>query len=111
MIIENGTLQEVRTIGGGMEKGRPIPVSETLGNPIPCNIKTNTSDHHGRAVDGVFQRTDYTVLIDTDTAPTFKAERVVLADNRRQKLGTFRVQNIQHLDYVGAIQISLSHAD
>lgn len=111
MIIENGTLQAISTTGGGMVAGRPAPVSETLGEPTPCNIKTNTSDRHGRTVDGVFQRTDYTVLIDTEAAPTFKAERVVLTDNRGQRMGSFRVQDIQHLDYVGAIQIALSHAD
>lgn len=111
MIIENGTLQTISTTGGGIVNGRPVAAQETLGEPIPCNIKTNTSDRHGRAVDGVFQRTDYTVLIDTEAAQTFTAERVVLTDNRQQKIGEFRVQDIQHLDYVGAIQIALSHAD
>ena len=111
LIIDNGTLQVISTMGGGMVAGRPVPTTDTPGEPIPCNIKTNTSDRHGRAVDGVFKRTDYIVLIDTDAAQTFKAERVVLTDNRGQRMGTFRVQDIQHLDYVGAIQIALSHAD
>lgn len=111
MIIPNGTLQTIGTTGGGMEKGIPIPVQETLGVSIPCNIRTNTSDHHGRTVDGVFVRSDYCVLIDTDTVDVFEARRVVLTDNRGQHMGEFRVQDIQHLDYVGAIQITLSHAD
>lgn len=111
LIIENGTLQAITTTGGGIVGGRPVATKEALGEPIACNIKTNTNDRHGRAVDGVFQRTDYSVLIDSDAAPTFTAERVVMTDNRGQRMGTFRVQDIQHLDYVGVIQIALSHAD
>lgn len=111
MIIENGTLQVIGMTGGGMEKGRPIPVRETLGEPIACNIKTNTGDHHGKTVDGIFRHADYCVLIDTATVDVFTAERVVLTDNRSQRMGEFRVQDIQHLDYVQAIQIMLSHAD
>ena len=111
MIIVNGALQEIRTQGGGQEKGRPIPTTEKLGEKIPCNIKTIKSDRHGRAVDGVFKRTDYEVLIDAAETPVFNAERVVLTDNRQQTMGTFRVQGIQHLDYVQAILIAVSYAD
>lgn len=111
MIIPNGTLQTIETTGGGMEKGRPIPVQETLGEPIECNIKTNTSNYHGVGVDGTFKRTDYTVLIDKAATPAFTARRVVLADNRGQRMGEFQVQDIQHLDYVEAIQIALNRAD
>ena len=111
MIIENGTLQTIGTTGGGTEKGRPVPVRETLGEPIPCHIKTVTSDRHGRTVDGVFRHLSYVVLIDTAAVPVFKAERVVLTDNRGQRMGEFRVQDVQHLDFVQAIEIALSHAD
>ena len=111
MIIDNGTLQSIDTRGGGIEGGIPIPVIERLGEPVPCNIRVNTHDHHGRGVDGVFERTDLTVLIDADTTPTFTALRVAVTDNRGQRLGTFRVQDVQYLDSVGAIQIALSHAD
>lgn len=111
MIIPNGTLQTIETTGGGMEKGRPIPVQEAHGAPIECNIKTNTSNYHGVGVDGIFKRTDYIVLIDAATTPAFTARRVVLTDNRGQRMGEFRVQDIQHLDYVGVIQITLSNAD
>lgn len=111
MIIENGTLQTISTSGGGLLHGRPVAVTEAVGEPIPCNIKTNTNDRHGKAVDGVFQRTDYVVLIDTLAVATFTAQRVVLTDNRGQKLGEFRVQDVQHLDCVGAIEIHVCHAD
>lgn len=111
MIIENGTLQTIQTTGGGIVGGRPQPVVETLSAPIGCNIKTNTHDSHGRAVDGVFQRCDYEVLIDTATCAVFKAGRVMLTDNRGQRMGEFRVQDIQHLDCVEAIKIAVTHAD
>lgn len=111
MIIVNGTLQEILMQGGGSDKGRPIKATETPGRTIPCNIKTIKSDHHGRSVDSVFQRTDFEVLIDTAEMPVFTAEKVMLTDNRGQRMGTFRVQDIQHLDCVQAILIAVSYAD
>lgn len=111
MIIVNGMLQEVQTEGGGSDKGRPVAATETLGRGIPCNIKTIKNDRHGRTVDGIFQRTEFEVLIGADEMPVFHAERVVLTDNRKQVMGTFRVQDVQYLDTVQAILIAVAHAD
>lgn len=106
MIIENGTLQVITMTGGGIKNGNPVKVSESEGNPIPCNLKTITHDHNGKTVDGEFTQASYEVLIDSASFPQFTAERVVLTDNRNRRIGEFRVQDIQHLDCVSAIKIT-----
>lgn len=111
MIIVNGHLQICKTTGGGTDKGRPIPVSQKLSRKIPCNIKTVTNNLHGHSVDGVFRKTEFEVLIDTTETEIFQAEKVVLTNNRKQQMGTFWVQDVQHLDFVQAIKIDLAHAD
>lgn len=111
MIIENGYLQIVKSKGGGTDKGRPIPVTETIGRRIPCNIRTIKNNFHGKSEDGIYRQTEYEVLIDINTMDVFTSRKVVLTDNREQNLGTFRVQDIQHLDFVGAIKIDVCHAD
>lgn len=107
MIIENGTLQVITKTGGGLKNGNPVKVVEAIGEPIPCNLKTINHDHKGKVVDGVFTRASYEVLVDSVNAPHFKAERVKLTDNRGMAIGEFRVQDIQHLDCVGAVKITV----
>lgn len=104
MIIENGTLQIIETTGGGMEGGIPVPIAETAGEPIACNIKTNTNDNKGKTIDNVFTRASYEVLIDV---PEFTSEKVILTDNRGKRIGTYRVQDVQHLDFVNAVKITV----
>lgn len=104
MIIENGTLQTIEKTGGGMIDGRPAKVEEVISSPIPCNIRTITHNHKGKTIDGVFTQASFDVLIDV---PTFSAERVILTNNRGVCLGEFRVQDIQHLDSVNAVKITV----
>jgi hypothetical protein len=104
MIIENGTIQIVERKGGGMENGNPVKVTETLSDPIPCNFTTNQNDHLGRYEGGTFTQAKYVVLIDTRD---FAAEYVVLATVRGERLGQFRVQDIQFLDVVGNVKITV----
>lgn len=104
MIIENGTLQTIVKTGGGFVGGKPVKVEEEISEPIPCNLKTITHNHKGKAIDGVYTQASYEVLIDV---PTFDAERVVLTDNRGKRIGEFRVQDIQHLDCVNAVKITV----
>lgn len=104
MIIENGTLQTIEKTGGGMKNGKPVKVEEVIGNPIPCNLKTITHNHKGKTIDGVFTQASFEVLIDV---PVFSAERVILTDNRGVRFGEFRVQDIQHLDCVNAVKITV----
>ena len=115
MILENGTLQTKIKTGGGTIKGVPITVNEVLGKIFPCNIKskkyTSNADGGGpaemggtQAVDSAFVRASYEVLVETDN---FTAEKVVLKDNRGNTLGEFRVLEVQYLDYVNVVKITL----
>ena len=107
MIIENGVVQIIRTSGGGIVNGRPIPVQTTLSKPIPCNLKTLHEDKRGKVIDSVFVKASYEVLIDTLYIPSFTAEKVIITDNRGNVKGEFRVQDIQHLDCVNAVKITV----
>lgn len=105
MIIENGFVCLITTSGGGLQNGIPIPVKNELGVPIPCNIRTIRHDRKGSSVDSVYTQQSYEVLIDSVIMPRFDAEKVLLIDNRNNELGQFDVQDVQHLDFAGAIRI------
>lgn len=107
MIVANGTLQTVVKTGGGMEHGKPIPVKEVVSDPIPCNIKTVTDNKKGKIIDNVFTQSSYEVLIDLYDVPCFKAETVILTDNRDDVIGKFQVQDVQHLDFIGAVKVTV----
>lgn len=105
MIIENGFICLVTTTGGGMQNGKPIPVTNEVGLSIPCNIKVTKRDYKGISVDSVYTQQSYEVLIDSVIMPCFEAEKILLIDNRNKELGVFAVQDVQYLDGVGAIKI------
>lgn len=105
MIIENGYMQVVEQSGGGMQNGRPIPVVETLQSAIPCNIKTIKHDRKGVTVDSVYTQSSYEVLVDIANIHHFTADKIALTDNRQMAIGVYKVQDVQHLDYVEAIKI------
>lgn len=115
MIIENGTLQTIIKTGGGTLKGVPIPVIETLGEVFPCNIKpikySSNADGSGQtdtgsmqAVDSAFVRAKYEVLIETDN---FNADKVILKDSRGNTLGEFRDFQVQYMDFVNVVKLTL----
>lgn len=87
--------------------GRPVPVQNTLSDPIPCNIKTLHEDKRGKVIDSVFTQASYEVLIDISLVPNFTAEKVVITDNRGNVKGEFQVQDVQHLDYVEAVKLTV----
>lgn len=107
MIIENGAIQIVEKTGGGMLHGIPIPIKEIPGKPIPCNIKTLHDNKRGKTVDNVFTQSSFEVLIDMSIVPLFNADKVILIDNRGQVKGIFPVQEVQHLDEVQTIRITV----
>ncbi len=104
MIVPNGFLITIATTGGGLLHGIPQKVETTLGDPIPCNIVKNKSDHQGTYQDGKFRQFAATVLIEPQD---FTAKRVKLTDIRGADLGEFEVQDITLLEAVGALQITV----
>ena len=107
MIIENGTLQTIVKTGGGIVGGKPVPVTETINEPIPCTLTTLHENKRGKIIDNVFTQASYEVLVDAFLVPNFTADKVVITDNRGNVKGTFQVQDIQHLDCVQAVKITV----
>lgn len=104
MIVANGHLVTVGTAGGGLLHGVPQKAQTVLGDPIPCNIVKNKSDHQGTYQDGKFRQVAATVLIERQD---FTAKRVRLTDNRGADLGEFEVQDVTCLEAVDALQITV----
>lgn len=107
MIIENGTLQTIVKTGGGIVGGKPVPVIEAISDPLPCNLKTLHENKRGKIIDNVFTQASYEVLVDALLVPNFTADKVIITDNRGNVKGTFQVQDIQHLDCVQAVKITV----
>lgn len=103
MIITNGTISIKTKTGGGLINGNPVRPSETWSEPIPCNIKTNQHNNKGRINGNSFEVASYEVLIE---AQTFDADRVKLVREGKD-LGEFSIQDIEPLDAVGAIKITV----
>ena len=115
MVIPNGTIQVYSTQGGGYdEHGNPIPVEETLGEPIPCNWKRNTYEKRGTYENGQFTAASYIVLVDIQE---FSPCRFVLKGKKTSMngnveyytIGIYEVQQkgIAFLDYVGCIELTV----
>ena len=104
MIIDNGTIRTVKKTGGGLVNGNPVKVEEVLSEPVPCHFTTNTNDHLGRYEGGTFTRAKYVILIETQD---FDAEHVILTTRRGVEVGKFRVQDIQFLDEVASVKITV----
>lgn len=104
MIIQNGFLFTIDTTGGGLLHGIPQKAETRQGDPIPCNIVKNKSDHQGTYQDGKFRQFAAKVLIEPQD---FTAKRVKLTDNRGTDLGEFEVQDITYLEAVDALQITV----
>lgn len=107
MIIVNGKLNILYKTGGGFQNGMPIPASEELGSDIPCNIGTPHAQHHDNvSADGnAYKTAEYTLLVDV---PVFEAEDIMLFNSRLKCLGRCRVQSVQYLDCVEAVQIKVT---
>lgn len=102
----NGTLQyQIRT-GGGFNpvNGDPVPATGAWSDYIDCFIQTNTHNNKGKYQDGKLTIATYTVLIETQA---IDADRVKLVTDRGTELGEFQVQDIQFLDSVGRVKITV----
>ena len=107
MIVRNGTIQVYSKQGGGCNaSGDPIPVVESLGEPIPCNWKRNTYEKRGIYENGKFTAASYVILVDMQE---FSPCRFLLKDSKGNELGEYEVhrRGIAFLDYVGCIELTV----
>lgn len=98
----NGHIRTVQKTGGGFSNGKPVAVSETLGDSITCHYETIQKDRKGKDEDSFFTRASYRVRIDLQE---FSAEEIELFDSEGAKLGRFTVQNAQRLLLVEQVLI------
>jgi len=106
--MTNGTLQYKSKTGGGTDPttGDPIAVTGAWSDCIDCFIQTNHHNTKGKYIDGKFEIADYTVLIETQP---FDADRVLLITDKGKTLGEFQVQNVEFLDAVGRVKITIAN--
>ncbi len=103
--MKNGTLQYAIVTGGGLDAiGDPIPVVTSWSDPVDCLIITNTRNDKGTYQDGKFTQMAYVVHIDKQP---FDAKRVRLTNDRGIELGEFQVQDVQFLDLVRRVKITV----
>ena len=101
----NGFIKVVSKTGGGFSNGKPVAVSETLGEAIACHYETVQKDKRGKADDSRFTRSSYRVRIDLQA---FSAETIELfMKDGTTSLGRFTVQNAERLELVGQVLITV----
>lgn len=89
----NGTLQYSTFVAGGFnDDGEPIAGIDSWSQPVPCSIKTVTSNSKGRYEDGKFNQASYEVLVETDDR-LLDIKRVKL-ERQGVALGEFPVQGM-----------------
>ena len=99
MIIANGTLRVKTVTGGGLDNdGYPIPPSTSWGDPIDCNIKSNSKASVGMTDNkNVFKTSSYEVLIDLQSIDA----GIISLVRDGVDLGEFQVQGKpEHLNIV-----------
>ena len=101
----NGFIKVVQKTGGGFQNGKPVAVTETRGEAIPCHYETVQKDIRGQADDSYFTRESYRVRTDLQS---FDAQTIELfRKDGTTSVGTFEVQSIEQLEKVGQVLIKV----
>ena len=108
MIIENGTIEVKYKAAGGVDTkdGFPVPSGQvTWGEPIPCQWSANKFNNLGKSEGGNFTIASYSILIESEKA--FAAEQIRLKDNYGNVLGEFAVMEVETLQAVCQLRITV----
>lgn len=106
MIIENGTIEFIKHINGGINisTGYAYEAEEIKANPIPCQISFIQLNLLAQSNNERFTNAKYSVLIeDYEAVPT---EKFVLKDKTGKKIGCFSAISIDHLEAVCQYKIT-----
>ena len=105
MIIANAHIQLIYTEGGGRnEKGVPIPVKETIGTKIPCQVEKVSQRNTNTDGEGNAYTTEvYRVLIDV---PIASPHRVLLTLNKGMVVFC-RTECVESLERVNMVRLTL----
>lgn len=108
MIIENGTIEIKSKLAGGIDPatGFPIPSGNiTWSTPIPCQWQANKYNNLGKSEGGNFTVAHYSILIESEQH--FAAEQIRLRDNYGNVLGEFSVIEVETLQAVCQLRITV----
>ena len=104
-MIVNGSLYYL--VSGGIEldsDGDPISVTPVWSSAIPCQLVPIRNSNKGKYEDGQFSQSSYEIII---MPMDFTAKTVSLVDNNEGALGEYRVQDIEFLDVVKRVKITV----
>lgn len=106
MIIKNGYIRGVIVSGGGFDSlGVPVAATETLTDPIACNI-SYSSDKQGEATQTKYRTMQATVRIDPCDGWD-KFNEIVITDTKGRELGKYIVQSAVLLDCVRLVEFKV----
>lgn len=106
MIIKNGYIRGVIVSGGGFnDLGVPVAATETLTDPIACNI-SYSSDKQGEATQTKYRTMQATIRIEP-CDDWKKFDEVIVTDTAGRELGKYVVQSSVLLDYVRLIEFKV----
>lgn len=107
MIIENGTIEIKTKTGGGLDPatGYPSPAQVSWGAPVPCQYTASRFSFQGKTSQGEHTTTaSYTILIEERP---FQAEQIRLKDRESKVVGEFSIIQVEPLEAVGEIRITV----
>ena len=108
MIIQNGHITFLESVGGGLDSvtGHPTKGTETpIGDPIPCQYMSSTYDYLAKSSGEHFTRSGYTILVENYNKVL--SERLVLTDMGENEVGRFSIVRVDPLDAVCQIKITV----
>lgn len=103
--MTNGILRyKLRPDSGFDILGDPLLSVQEWSDEIECFIQTNQHNTKGKTIDGKFILSAYTVFIDSREIDT---DLISLTTDRGKELGEFQIQDIQFLDLVQRVKITV----
>lgn len=93
--------------GGGFLNGVAVPATEVLSEKSTyCNIKVNGREYNSKTEnEGAYTYAKFELLVDDFS---FNAEQIELKDKHGKALGRCKVDNIEPLDVVNAVKITVT---
>ena len=108
MIIQNGHITYLESVGGGLDPvtGHPAKGTESpIGDPIPCQYMSSTYDYLAETSGEHYTRAGYTILVENYTKVL--SERLVLTDKDGDEIGRYSIVRVDPLDAVCQIKITV----
>ena len=106
MIIQNGHIECKVKTGGGIDPvtGYPVKAEVTWGEPIPCQYIPSKHDMMAVREGEHYTLAAYAILIEEQP---FESETIRLTDIRGEELGEFPVRQVERLEAVCEMRITV----